>query len=283
MEGIGDIIKNLATVKPAAGDYTDEEGFLCCGVCHERRQMDVKVPTDFRASGFMRVPTPCKCERERNAAEDKARKEQEFRNHMERLQRDGITDPAYLRHTFAQDDRRNPKVSDVCLKYVENWEEMRAENIGILFFGDVGTGKSFLACAIANALLEKLVSVSVTNFPRLLNTIQGAFDDERQKRIDSLQRYSLLVIDDLGVERDTAFSAEQVYNVIDTRARSGKPLIVTTNLSMADLQNPPSLAYKRIYDRVLEMCPIRLKMTGESRRASNADHRKDVARRLLGM
>ena len=128
-----------------------------------------------------------------------------------------------------------------------------------------------------------LVSVSVTNFPRILNTLQGTFDDERQKRIDRLQQYSLLVIDDLGVERDTAFSVEQVYNVIDTRARSGKPLIVTTNLSMKDLQNPPTLAHKRIYDRVLEMCPIRLKLTGESRRVSNANDRKEKARRLLGL
>ena len=187
---------------------------------------------------------------------------------MERLRRDGITDPAYLQYTFAQDDKRNPKVSDVCRRYVENWAEMKAQNIGILFYGDVGTGKSFLACAIANALLERLVSVSVTNFPRILNSLQGSFDDERQKRIDRLQHYSLLVIDDLGVERDTSYSVEQVYNVVDTRARSGKPVIITTNLSLKDLENPPSLAYKRIYDRVLEMCPIRLKLVGASRRAA---------------
>ena len=139
-------------------------------------------------------------------------------------------------YTFAQDDQRNPKVSDVCRRYVENWEEMKAQNIGILFYGDVGTGKSFLACAIANALLERLVSVSVTNFPRILNSLQGSFDDERQKRIDRLQHYSLLVIDDLGVERDTSYSVEQVYNVVDTRARSGKPVIITTNLSLKDLK-----------------------------------------------
>lgn len=60
-------------------------------------------------------------------------------------------------------------------------------------------------------------------------------------------------------------------------------MIITTNLSMKDLENPPSLSYKRIYDRVLEMCPIRLKMVGESRRASNASDRRDAARRILGL
>lgn len=283
MNPISEVIQNMATPTRNIGDYTDDEGFLCCGTCRERKEMDITVPESLRPSGVMRVRQNCRCERERYEAQEKARREQDFQIRMERLRRDGITDPAYLKYTFDQDDRRNPEVSDVCLKYVQNWDSMKADNIGILFYGDVGTGKSFLACCIANALLGCLVSVSVTNFPRILNTLQGSFDDERQKRIDRLQRYSLLVIDDLGVERDTAFSVEQVYNVIDTRARSGKPLIVTTNLSMKDLQSPPSLAHSRIYDRVLEMCPIRLKLTGDSRRVGNANDRKDKARRLLGL
>lgn len=283
MNPISEVIQNMATPTRNIGDYTDDEGFLCCGTCRERKEMDITVPESLRPSGVMRVRQNCRCERERYEAQEKARREQDFQIRMERLRRDGITDPAYLKYTFDQDDRRNPEVSDVCLKYVQNWDSMKADNIGILFYGDVGTGKSFLACCIANALLGRLVSVSVTNFPRILNTLQGSFDDERQKLIDRLQQYSLLVIDDLGVERDTAFSVEQVYNVIDTRARSGKPLIVTTNLSMKDLQSPPSLAHSRIYDRVLEMCPIRLKLTGDSRRVGNANDRKDKARRLLGL
>lgn len=289
MNTFGDVLagmvqRSLQNREPE--DYVDEDGFLCCGKCHDRKQMDVTLPAGLSPGEdgkTIRVGRLCKCGQEKAERERQERERREFETRMERLRRDGITDPAYLKHTFAQDDRRNPKISDVCRKYVDNWAEMKAQNIGILFYGDVGTGKSFLACAIANALLERLVSVSVTNFPRILNSLQGSFDDERQKRIDRLQHYSLLVIDDLGVERDTSYSVEQVYNVVDTRARSGKPVIITTNLSMKDLENPPSLAYKRIYDRVLEMCPIRLKMVGESRRASNASDRRDAARRILGL
>lgn len=247
MDPIGNVLagviqKSLQNQEP--DDYTDDEGFLCCGKCHSRKQMDVDIPA--LADGgtkTIRVGCLCKCGQEKADQEKKERERRDFESRMERLRRDGITDPAYLQYTFDQDDKRNPKVSDVCRRYVENWEEMKAQNIGILFYGDVGTGKSFLACAIANALLERLVSVSVTNFPRILNSLQGSFDDERQKRIDRLQHYSLLVIDDLGVERDTSYSVEQVYNVVDTRARSGKPVIITTNLSLKDLENPPSLAY----------------------------------------
>mgnify|MGYP007061853519 CR=1 FL=1 len=78
-------------------------------------------------------------------------------------------------------------------------------------------------------------------------------------------------------------SVEQVFNIIDARSRSGKPLIVTTNLSLTDLQNPPSLGYARIYDRILEMCPIKLKLSGDSRRTVNAAARRDRAKEILGM
>ena len=279
MESIGSVLEGIvqrSLQNTVPGDYQGDDGFLYCGNCHTRKQADITVD-----GKTVRVGVLCDCRAAEVAAQDAEKKRRDFAARMDALRRDGITDPAYLAHTFAQDDRRNPKVSDVCLKYVQNWPDMKADNIGVLFYGDVGTGKSFLACAIANALLGQLVSVCVTNFPRILNGLQGSVDD-RQKRIDRLQHYSLLVIDDLGVERDTAYSVEQVYNVIDTRARSGKPLIVTTNLSMDDLQNPPSLAYKRIYDRVLELCPIRLKLTGESRRTQIADERRDKARRIMG-
>jgi DNA replication protein DnaC len=267
------------------GDYTDSEGFLCCGKCHTRKQHDITLPAfGDQPERIIRVGIVCECRKKEIEAERAAEERRQFLQRMEVLRRDGITDPAYLQYTFDQDDNRNPEVSEVCLSYVENWDEMFKDNIGILFYGGVGTGKSFLACCIANALIEKLVPVSVTNFPRILNKLQGfGFGEERQEFIDKLQRYKLMVIDDLGVERDTSYSVEQVFNVVDTRSRSGMPLIVTTNLSMEDLKNPPSLAHARIYDRVLEMCPIRLKLVGESRRKTIANERRDKAKKLLGL
>ena len=81
--------------------------------------------------------------------------------------------------------------------------------------------------------------------PRILNSLQGSFDDERQKRIDRLQHYSLLVIDDLGVERRRPIPSNR-----SQRGRHQGAVREAcdhqTNLSLKDLQNPPSLAYKRI-------------------------------------
>lgn len=56
------------------------------------------------------------------------------------------------------------------------------------------------------------------------------------------------------MERQTDYAREQVFNIIDGRYLSGKPLIVTTNLSLGELKNPADMAQQRIFDRVLEMC-----------------------------
>lgn len=260
---------------PKPGDY-EENGLLMCGKCHEPKQKHL-----IRPDGEKRlVSISCQCGQialEREKAEQEMR---EFRAHMKELQgRFHVSDEAYRRFTFDVDDRQNQKISNICRQYVERWQEMKENNAGILFYGSVGTGKSFYACAIANALLERRVSVTVTNFPRLLNILQGARD--RQVIIDHLQSYQLLVIDDLGTERDSSYGAEQIFNVIDSRARSELPLIVTTNLSLEELKNPPNMQLARIYDRVLEMCPIPLVMIGGSRRSENTKRRTELARELL--
>ena len=76
---------------------------------------------------------------------------------------------------------------------------------------------------------------------------------------------------------------KKIFNVIDTRDRSNKPIIITTNLSIEDLMNPTSLAHARIYDRVLEMCPMRIVMQGESRRRTGATERRNKAKKILGI
>ena len=270
---LGGLLNNIPDNR-LAGDYTDSEGFLCCGKCYTRKECEIDA-----FGKKQRVPCACKCKLEEMAAEKAAKKKAAFDQRIAALQREGITDKAYLNHTFSADDKRDQKISNVCHKYVSSWEDMAADNIGILFYGGVGTGKSFYACCIANALLCRLESVCVTNIPQIMTKLHDF--GQKQNVMDKLQKYDLLVIDDLGVERDTSYSLEQVYNIIDTRSRACKPLIVTTNLTLEELQHPPNIDYARIYDRILEMCPIRLKLIGESRRKDNAERRRTRAKEIM--
>ena len=94
------------------------------------------------------------------------------------------------------------------------------------------------------------------------------------------QSEMLLIIDDFGMERGTEYGLEQVYNVIDSRYRSGKPLIVTTNLILDELQHPQDTPHARIYDRLLEMCAPIL-FTGTNFRRQTAQSKLDKLKTII--
>ena len=276
---VDDVVSKLMNTTEEPGDYTGDDGLLYCGKCHTPKQMRLSVNPATGDEGETIVRSACQCQREADEAEERRKAQEEFNYSMARRREDGLSCPDGLRFTFAQDDRKQPKVSDACQRYVECWDEMKANNIGVLFYGSIGTGKSFLASCIGNGLLERQVPVAATNFPRLLNLLQGTY--EKQPLLDRLSIYKLLIVDDLGVERDSAYAEEQIFNIIDARSSSELPVIVTTNLTLEELEHPTSMQYARIYDRVLEMCPIRLKLAGESRRQVNASEREQLARKIL--
>ena len=160
----------------------------------------------------------------------------------------------FTRHQIGTVERAINPVMAKIHAYVDHWEEAFKKNIGLLLFGDVGTGKSFAAGCIANTLLDQDIPVLMTNFPSILSRLAGTFGEDRTAFLDSLGDYDLLNIDDLGVERNTEYAMEQMFSIVDSRYRSGKPLIVTTNLKLDELKHPPDLAHARIYDRILERC-----------------------------
>ena len=174
---------------------------------------------------------------------------------------------------------RKPRRSSYAVRQ-EHWEEAYRQNTGLLLFGDVGTGKSFFAGCIANALLDRDVPVLMTNFPIILNRLTGIFSEDRADFIASFDEYDLLIIDDLGVERSTEYAMEQMFFVIDSRYRSRRPMIITTNLKLSELKNPPDLAHARIYDRILERCAPIL-FAGKNFREENAGATKQAAKDIV--
>mgnify|MGYP001193254891 FL=1 len=263
------------------GDYRDGEGFLVCGNCHTRKETLFYMPAIGKSPAEV-IKVPCACECENKAWEEKHAQQsmRERKLYIEQLRREGMMDPVYDRNSFERDDGRNPDALLVCVQYVEKWNKMLEDNVGLLLYGSVGTGKTFFAGCIANALTEKLVSVGATSLPKLIGRLQ-TYQEERMRLLSMLEQYDFLILDDLGAERDTSFAAEQTYLVIDTRYRVRKPLIITTNMSLEELHTPQTTAQERIYDRVLEMCPIKVKLAGESKRKAMGTHKESDALRSL--
>lgn len=185
--------------------------------------------------------------------------------------------------TFEQDDGANKYITGIAHKYVENFATFlrMPDNNGLLLYGSVGTGKTFIAACIVNALIDNGYNCYFTNFTRLINQISGTFNG-KQEFIDKLNDYDLLVIDDLAAERETDYTHEIIFNVIDTRCNTRLPLIVTTNLTAEQLKNPDSEKKRRIYSRLLERCtPIEVK-GGDRRKEKLKENYKTISD-LLGL
>ena len=237
-----------------ADEYLNEDNLICCSKCHTPRQKRIEV-----AGKRMEPRCMCTCQTADHEKREQERKHREFLDMVERNRSVGLPDPGLRKHTFENDLGYNPKQIAMAKQYVQHWEEFLASSTGLLLWGDVGTGKSFIAGCIANALLDKGVPVLMTNFARLLNKLTDMYSGDRNAYIDSFKRYPLMIIDDLGMERNSEFAREQVFSVIDSRYRSQLPMIVTTNLSLEELKDKTDLSRARIYDRVLERClPIRV-------------------------
>lgn len=274
MNDFENIVKRMTVTQVAQGDYTGEDGLLYCGKCRTPKQFRMTTPP---MEGRL-FPCPCKCAQERIDRETAEQEAQRHRQAVADLKCRGFTDPAMREWTFANDNGKCPQMKHAHF-YVENWPTMQTENIGYLLWGGVGTGKSYFAGCIANALMEKEIAVRMTNFALILNDLTASFEG-RNDYITQLCRAMLLIIDDFGMERSTEYGLEQVYNVIDSRYRSRKPLIVTTNIPLHDLQHPLDTAHARIYDRLLEMCaPIRF--SGENFRKITAQDKLARLKNLM--
>lgn len=200
--------------------------------------------------GKNKHPIECSCQRTEREKQEALISRQKHSDLVRRLKAEGFSDPSMLDWTFENDNGRSPQMHHA-YRYVEQWQTMRTENLGLLLWGGVGTGKSFLAGCIANALMEQEVPVRMTNFARILNELNSSFSG-RNEVVDKLCRYPLLIIDDFGMERGTEYVLEQIYNIVDSRYRSRKPLIVTTNLTLDEIRHPQDTTHARIYDRLLE-------------------------------
>lgn len=235
------------------GDYIGKDGLLYCGVCRTKKQTRLPA-SDFTGGREMIVPCICKCKVEENK--------------LKAARLDGY-----------QVDGDNQKIYNLAGNYVKRFDEMYEKRQGLLFWGTVGTGKSYTAACIANELLDQMIPVVMTSFVKILQNIQGN-PDEEERIMAGLNAAKLLIIDDLGAERSTDYALEKVYNIIDSRYLSGKPLILTTNMTLKDMQESEDIRYRRIYDRIFEMCfPVRF--AGRSWREKAASKRFDAMKNLM--
>lgn len=259
----------------AEGDHIGEDGLVYCGKCGSRKQLRVKFGDKTHV-----VRCVCKCESKE--LEEKKRQEEyeEQMRRINRLKEASMMDKKHREITFDKYEVReeNKKVFEMAKKYADRFQDMYKKNQGLLLYGPVGTGKSFTAACIGNYLLNNAKPVIMTSFVKILQDIWE--NDREAEYITILNSASLLIVDDLGTERETDYALEKVYNIIDSRVRANKPMIITSNLELNDMMECEDIRKKRIYDRILECC-YPMYVGGKSFRMMKAAQRFDEMKDFL--
>ena len=262
---------------PHPGDFRSEDGIIYCGVCRKPRQKDQEL-----LGTVHRVRVACQCEidqqnREKEEEQIRRRKDS-IAETMAILHEMGAAD--YPKGTFARNDGRSKKNSMNIARYASRFDQVYDQNIGLMLYGEAGSGKTFFAECIANALLDQGRFAWMTSIREIAGSLSANYGDNRPYLLRMVENVDLLILDDFGAERDTGYMIEQVYEIINTRYKAGRPLVVTTNLSPQQMAQESDIKAKRIYERVMEMCTPLL-VEGHTRRKANASEKTAALKSIL--
>lgn len=185
----------------------------------------------------------------------------------------------------------NRKSYEKCKRYADSFPIMlptkddrgnvvppQKERNGLFITGSYGTGKTHLACAIANQLMQGGTPVICMTMIDLMAKIKSSFDtkDDDTSEAEIMKLYEeipLLIIDDIGSEQPTEWSSTKIYSIINARYEAYMPTIVTTNYTGDELIRRMTPTYggkigdtrnaEKTLDRLREMC-VGMEMYWES-------------------
>ena len=255
----------------------EKDGHVYCRKCKEKIDSD---PLNCLGNKKILFRRQCKCDRE----EESLRKEKEEADHIRRLREECfITSRNLINCTFDRVIAPDRQEVIIARNFVKNFEELAKDNNGLIFHGNVGTGKTYLAACIANKIIEDYqIRVKMRNIPQIINDIEkGGFDIDKNDYYRKLSSVSLLILDDFGIERNTEYVNEMVYQIINTRYESKKPTIISTNIPLGVIMNGSNdIDKERIYSRLREMC-IPVKIAGKDIRTELGRKKLRETRSLL--
>lgn len=250
----------------------DEENLkIVCETCGEPLYQSF----EFEFAGEKRraiTPRQCECARLRAAAVQ----EQTRRNDVEIARDRTFTNPKSKQCRFetSQDSENLRKVR----KYADKWDEVK-NTAGLMLWGGVGTGKTHAAYCLANALIDNGVSVYITSISALADSV---FEDSygKSNTMSRIRGCGLLILDDIGTERETSFMMEKAFEFVDARIETGRPLVVTTNISPMQMDAATDIGKKRVFDRV-RGATVPIEFKGISKRAEKANENFARLREIL--
>lgn len=242
--------------------YTDEQGLKHCSVCKRKVETLISIPNLGIINKKVNCVCDCKAEQRKKYHEELKRLERQAE--LGNLQSDAGMKTALRTMTFDKDDSPRSYVSAT----LRAWAERFTAGYKWLFvYGNCGTGKTFYAACIANAMLLKGYSVK---FATLADIEAELFNCKDKAEIyNRLATVDILVLDDMLSDRMTDYTYEILFKVIDDRYKNGGTMIITTNMTDEETTNPKTRQMERIMSRLWDKA-VPVKCDGLDRRKANS-------------
>ena len=161
---------------------------------------------------------------------------------------------------------------DACTEYVDNFSKHKREGRCMLLLGKVGTGKTHLATTAASCLInEHMVKAIYRTVGSVIGDIKATFSDKSGSSEAHIMRVlvgaDLLVLDEVGATKQSEFELATLFSIINGRYEQGRPMIIVSNLSPAELNDALGV---RCVDRIRENGCIGVAFTWESQRGKES-------------
>lgn len=254
------------------GNYTyiGDDGLRRCKVCGKKLEtiLHFNSPALKHMDG-MKVSCICLCDKEKIK---KAHKEMQMlakQSEAPVIRAECFKSKAMQDMIFDKDDSPKTKTSALVRRYVNNFEKIKLSvnddrvKKWLFIYGGFGTGKSFYAACIANAIIDKGYTAKMGTGADFEAELFAAQDKTAVYK--KLLDYDLLILDDFASERKSDYMYEVLYNIINDRYNARKPMIFTSNMTTEETINPTDPRIIRIMSRVWDIGhPV--EMIGQDRR-----------------
>lgn len=232
------------------------DGLLHCSKCDEPKEQFIDALGTPR-----KMARECMCQRdEREETEERERLAARIEK-AEQFRAECFPFSSMHRMTFENDDMANRKISERCERFAGRFADAKEQKAGLLFYGDVGGGKTYHAASIANMVIDMGYSAVFTSISAVSSQLSAARFSGEHSVLERLCSHDLIIIDDLGTERGTETAREQANAIVDAIYLSDAVPIFTTNMSVDAMQEETEPTLRRIYSRVTGMCqPVKVEM-----------------------
>ena len=172
------------------------------------------------------------------------------------------------------------KVLDLAKKFTQDCTQNRQKD-GLILIGDSGSGKTHLASAIANKLIENGEIVLMGRLSFLLDKVKDTFkkrDNSERELIELYSNIDMLIIDDLGTEKISEWMLEKLFVIVSERYENNLPIIIATKFNKNGLmkrfeQSKDKELMEATISKLYQMC-YAIKLEKQKEKASTSNKTK---------